>query len=215
VHYFGASEAGIPIKNSFDKVMTRFGHSVLEHVFGLLFQKKTEAMALEYLLENLPYVLEASPMTQRIVHEIFKFHMLKEPDRFALFLQTFADHIVHERQALIATRSFLSHLAALLQVTSEVGHKSLAQEIMLGLMKFVSMPEQHSLVETLLRDGTVRVQFRSLLGELQQSALAGAWKEIQDRLRTSKRGRKPKFARASGVGTMHQVSFLGQAEAVA
>src|SRR5690606_26461565 len=80
LHYFGVTEHGSSNKLYFNRVMSRFGHTVLDHLFALLFRKKSEAVALQYLVENLPYVLGADRHSQRIVHETFKHYMLKEPE---------------------------------------------------------------------------------------------------------------------------------------
>src|SRR5690606_9680768 len=78
LHYFGVTEHGAEQKICFNRIMSRFGHTVLDHLFNLLFRKRSEAVALQYLIENLPYVLEADRHSQKIVHETFKFYMLKQ-----------------------------------------------------------------------------------------------------------------------------------------
>ena len=40
IHYFGSLEAGRTVKPGFNRIMGRFGHTVLEHLFTLLFNKK-------------------------------------------------------------------------------------------------------------------------------------------------------------------------------
>src|SRR5690606_18318848 len=82
LHYFGVCERHSEQKVCFNRIMGRFGHTVLDHLFNLLFRKRSEAVALQYLVENLPHVLEADRHAQKIVHETFKFYMLKQPERF-------------------------------------------------------------------------------------------------------------------------------------
>ena len=53
--YFSNLERGLSHKPSFNRIMARFGHTILEHLFALLFfnNKKTEGVALQFLLDNL------------------------------------------------------------------------------------------------------------------------------------------------------------------
>lgn len=103
IQYFGSLEKGLNHKPGFNRIMGRFGHTILEHLFTLLFNKKTEAVALQFLLDNIPYVLEADNHSQRILHETWKYYMLKKPERFALFIQTLTKHLVELPEDSIST----------------------------------------------------------------------------------------------------------------
>src|SRR5690606_41340755 len=114
--YFGVTEHGTVNHQSFNRIMGRFGHTVLDHLFNLLFKKRSEAVALQYLLENLAFFLEADRHSQRIVHETFKFYMLKQPERFVLFIQAFTEHLaVSGEDYDEAARVFMQHLVLLLK----------------------------------------------------------------------------------------------------
>ena len=54
----------------------KFNENLLQYIWEKqLFDKKTEGVALQYLLENLPFVLEGDNHCQSILHETLKFYM--------------------------------------------------------------------------------------------------------------------------------------------
>ena len=211
LHYFGAGEAGVGNKDGFNKVLSRFGHTVLDHLFYLLFKKKTEAVALQFLLENLPYILEADHHAQRIVHETWKFYMLKYPERFSLFLNTFSaqfKEIPYER-TLLSRKPFFQHLGALLRVTVEVNHKQLTQVILTCYAKFDGDRCRNEVLEALLQVDDLKKNIKDLLREMRTSENSQKVVDSAARFTASKRGRKPSFARVDGWLTLDQVNFLG------
>lgn len=211
IHYFGVTEHASPAKPGFNRVLGRFGHTVMEHLFSLLFNKKTEAVALQYLLENIPYVLEADAQSQKILHETFKFYMLKRPERFALFVQTFTKYLqgLDAETVRGAMRTYMQHLGVLLRVASEVNHKDLGRELMLALGSFEDSPDRQEIIEQILRDPSMRPSFQESIKKLQHSATL----EETGAFRSSKRGRKPSFAKTGALKTIDQVSFLGTQQA--
>jgi hypothetical protein len=212
LNYFGNTEAGIIKKHGFNKILGRFGHTVLDHLFYLLFKKKTEAVALQYLLENLPYILEADRHAQRIVHETWKFYMLKKPDRFALFLKTFASHYkaMDPRKTVLSRKVFFQHLGALLRVTSEVNHKQLTQVILSCFTMFESHEDRNQVLDEIMAMEDLRKSIRDMIVQLRQNSEKST-KVIDSasRFANGKRGRKPSFARIEGWVTVNQVNFLG------
>lgn len=214
VHYFGVMEQGSVNKSGFNRIMSRFGHTVLEHLFTLLFNKKTEAVSLQYLLENIPFVLEADNHSQKILHETFKFYMLKKPERFALFVQTFSKHLqsLPKPQWQLSSRVFMQHLAVLLKVASEVNHKELGRELMCGIAVFEDSADRRDIVQAILADSTIRTTFHDFIRKSVQTthttpSNVSSFEEAS--FRSSKRGRKPSFAKAGALKTMEQVNFLG------
>ncbi len=213
-NYFGVTEANLEVKPCFSKVMGRFGHTLLDHLFSLLFRKKTEAIALQYLLENLPFVLEADRHSQQILHETMKYYMLKKPNRFGLFIQTLATHLIdatHGRPSEMA-KVFLQHVAALLKVASDLNHRELGGELMGVLSKFSHDPYRNLLIDQILAQPDLRRNFRELLTELKAAQASIEGLHTANRFISTKRGRKPSFARANGIVTMRQVAFLGVQE---
>jgi hypothetical protein len=217
LHYFGVAEHGNVNRLSFNRIMGRFGHTVLDHLFNLLFRKRSEAVALQYLLENLPYVLEADLHAQKIVHETFKFYMLKQPERFCLFIQAFADELhqksLADRSWDDAVRTFLQHLGAMLRIASDVNHKQLGREFLTAVLKFRGQRACEDLLNQMQAESEIRRPFRELLEQLRGGDNVEDVIDAVAQFRSSKRGRKPSFSRVTGVGTMHQVTYLGNVEA--
>lgn len=214
LHYFGAYEHGRAGKNYLNRIMNRFGHTVLEHLFTLLFRKRSEAIALQYLLENLPYILEGDMAAQKIVHETFKYYMLKQPERFALFIQAFAEHLqcIEEDSYTTSKKVYMQHLGALLKVASEVNHRHLGREFMIAINRFENEPFCEQLIQQIMIEPEIRKSFKALLQQLRDGEKTEDVIETVAQFRSSKRGRKPSFSKAERMGTMHQVTYLGQIE---
>lgn len=211
VQYFSSLEKGQIHKPGFNRVMGRFGHTVLEHLFNLLFIKKTEGVALQFLLENIPSILEADNHSQRILHETWKYYMLKKPERFALFIQTLTLHLksLPDENVKVARKIFMQHLGILLRIVSEVNHKDLAREIMCSIAAFASDPYRAELIESLIGDHNIRENFRKLLMKMNDNQNSDQILGEFDSFRSSKRGRKPSFAKTGKTRAIYQVTFLG------
>jgi len=216
LHYFGLYEHGRTHRTYMNRIMTRFGHTVLEHLFTVLFNKRSEAVALQFLLENLPYVLEADAASQKIVHETFKTYLLKHPDRFSLFAQTFAEALaaIDDPSFNQSVRVFIQHMGAMLRVVSNVNHKNLARELLGAVVKFHKWPIFAEVIESVRSDEEIRRQFivfleRALIeiGDVKQS---DSDKVVT--IRMSRRGRRPAFSKGEVIGTMNQVAYLGGIE---
>lgn len=213
LHYFGISEHGTTSRAFTSRVMARFGHTVLDHLFQLLFRKKSEAVALQYLFENLPYVLGGDQYCQKIIFETFKFYLLKRPDRFSLFVVAFSEELrgtIGDPSYRDACHAMARHLSGLLKVVSDVNHHQLGKYFIKALLKFEREPYCRKLINALEVEEQLRPTFRSLL-----RAQRGKTEEAEDKLvaddetaiRSAKRGRRPTFSRAD-FGIMHQVNYL-------
>lgn len=217
LHYFGISEQHLENKISFNRVMGRFGHTVLDNLFSLLFNKKSEAVALQYLQENLPFVLFADSHSQRVLHETSKYFMLKNPERFALFLQTFSEHLMGLPNEYDKGRKmFVQHLGLLLKVASDVNHKQLAKDILTAISKFDSASGRDEVLKAFTDQiGSIRRSFKDLLQQVKVAMESNQSVESISQLRSSKRGRKPSFSRVDRVATINQVAYLANQEIVA
>ena len=214
MHYFGVTEHGLNDKVSFNRVMGRFGHTVLDNLFTLLFNKKSEAVALQYLQDNLPFVLLGDSHCQRVFHETARFYMLKNPERFALFLQTFSDLLMGLGEEYDeARRTFVQHLGLLLRVTSNVNHKQLARDVLTVIGKFDSESGRDELINQFnTNPQLLRRSFRDIIQQVSTAMHQKQSIESIVQLRSSRRGRKPSFSRVERVATIHQVAYLAQQE---
>ena len=214
--YFGITEQDQSTPKYFNRIMGRFGHTVLDHLFTALFKKRSEGIALQFLLENLPAVLRADRHSQKIVHETFKYYMLKQPERFSLFLTSFVDSLSEptntERSApdSLERTTALQHIGALYRVAAEVNHKQLGLEFLQLLSKEGQDDRAASeVIEFLAADQLMRKTFKDLVQQLQTSRDQGKRPGRGLTIRSTKRGRRPSFAKAEDLGHLKQVSYLG------
>jgi hypothetical protein len=210
VQYFAAIESQDENSKGFNRIFGRFGHTVLEHLFTLLFTKKTEGVALQYLLDNLPAILAADNHAQRIFHESCKYYMLKKPDRFALFIQTAADHLIGitNRRGKAIKETFMQHIALLIKVVSGVNHRSLGRELMCVLASFENTDFRKQLVRQIAGDTNVRESFRGAIKQLLDSDDTNGIIKKFDNFRAGKRGRKPSFSKAPVSRPIYQATYL-------
>ena len=212
IHYFGETEQGLVDKPFFNRVMSRFGHTVLDHLFAMLFRKKVEAVALQYLLENMPLILEADHHTQVMIHESIKFYALKNTDRFGLFLTALSATVaaLPNEQYRMANRALLLQFSALFRVVSEVNSKELGRDLVIALGFLKAEPTFFAIMRELESDSELRPLFREMIQKLMHATAANLDPADFVVLKNAKRGRKPSLARAGEMGTVSQVSFLAQ-----
>lgn len=214
VHYFGKIEQGKSYKPGFNRIMGRFGHTVLEHLFMQLFNKKTEGVALQYLLGNLPYVLEGDNHCQNILHETLKYYMLKKPERFCLFIHTFAYTLQTEDSSRLSREAYLKHLGILLKLTSDLNNRELAKELLATIASFKGEPFRETLLQRIQEDRSIKVYIAQNLEKILVQERKGITprKSPDSHYKTGKRGRKPSFAKIEELKPMDQVTFLGKKE---
>jgi hypothetical protein len=217
LRYFSQSEYGLENKPGFTKIMGRFGHTMFDSLFQQLFNKKSEAMALRYLLDNLPTALEATGDSQMILHETFKQYMMKYPERFSLFMHEMGQRVLtlNPSDATLskAAESYYRHLVSLFKVTSDLDHKSLGKELLSEIFRFEKNAGCLKYTRELQKSLELRKNFRDLV--VSQSKDASSKKKQQgivSQFRMSKRGRKPTLNTKSNAGFLEQVMSLGQWE---
>lgn len=215
LRYFSQTEYGVSGKPNYTRLMVRFGHSIMESLFQQLFVKKSERVAVQYLLENLPCALEAGSDTQKIIHETFKQHMFKESERFCLFMHELGSHLISlgsESSLCTAAESFARHLVALFKVTSDLGHKELGREILQELHKFAPYGDIRQWIRSLETSSEIRRTFRELAADYRVKVIeSGKGGKVISQFRVSKRGRKPSLSKGD-FGFLEQVTTLGDYE---
>ena len=215
LRYFSQIEYGDSGKKNYTRLMSRFGHSIMEALFQQLFVKKSEKVAAQFLLENLPCALEAGGETQRMLHETLKQHMLKESERFCLFMHELGSHLIaisQEGALCPAAESYARHLVALYKVTSDLGHKDLGREVLQELYKFSPFGDCAQWIRSIESSGEIRRAFRELATEYRTKVVeSGKGGKVISQFRVSKRGRKPSLTKGD-FGFLEQVTTLGDYE---
>jgi hypothetical protein len=215
LRYFSQVEYNAANKVNYSRLMGRFGHSIMEALFQQLFVKKSEKIAAQYLLENLPCALESQGDTQRILHETFKLYMLKEPERFCLFMHELGSHLIslgHEGELCPAATNYARHLVSLFKVTSDLGHRELAREVIQELYKFAPFGDCASWIRELESSAEIKRFFRELVTEYRVKIVeSGKTQKVVSQFRVSKRGRKPSMTKGD-FSFLEQVITLGEYE---
>jgi hypothetical protein len=215
LRYFSQIEYGQTNKTNYTRLMGRFGHSIMEALFQQLFVKKSERIAVQFLLENLPCALEAGSDTQKILHETFKQHMFKESERFCLFMHELGSHLIslsQENTLCPAAESYARHLIALFKVTSDLGHKELGREVLQEIHKFSTFGDIKQWIKSLETSAEIRRTFRDLALDYRVKVVeSGKGGKVISQFRMSKRGRKPSLSKGD-FGFLEQVTTLGEYE---
>jgi hypothetical protein len=187
----------------------------MEALFQQLFVKKSERIAVQFLLENLPCALEAGNDTQKILHETFKQHMFKESERFCLFMHELGSHLLsisQENTLCHAAESYARHLIALFKVTSDLGHKELGREVLQEIHKFSTFGDIKQWIKSLETSAEIRRTFRDLALDYRVKVVeSGKGGKVISQFRMSKRGRKPSLSKGD-FGFLEQVTTLGEYE---
>jgi hypothetical protein len=215
LRYFSQIEYDVKNKINYPKLMGRFGHSLMESLFQQLFVKKSEKIAAQYLLENLPCALESYGDSQRILHESFKIYMLKEPERFCLFMHELGDQLIsisQEGQLCEAAGNYARHLISLYKVTSDLGHRELAREVLQELYKFAPYGECATWIRGLESSPEIKRFFREMATEYRVKVIeSGKTQKVISQFRMSKRGRKPSLTKGD-FSFLEQIITLGDYE---
>ncbi|MDD9952466.1 MAG: hypothetical protein OXT67_12970 [Zetaproteobacteria bacterium] len=208
-HYFSKAVGLHYSQQDLDRIMCRFGHTIIDYVFMRLFDKKSENISLTFLLENLPLALNGSAESQAILHESLKSHLLKQTDRFVLFLQQFTDHITvkfHSQREIGET--WLKHLVALFQIAIELNHRHLARDLILIMYKTRQEIYFEPIIK-LLEKIHMKPIYQEMLTKLKDAESLQKLESKIHNFKAPKRGRKPSFSNPSQIHSLGQVALLG------
>ena len=201
----------------FNKIMHRFGYTVLDYLFSQLFNKKSEAMALEYLFRYLPKVLHGKHFTHKTLHLIFRCLMYRYPDRFTLFLRTFTEQmLVRWRAEGVMEKkvscSWFKHLVFLYPLVSEMNRRNLVPEFLEMLRNFTHSEFHEKVLDELQGMDILRPYFAVHLTACRDNLYSNEGKVIPLGAKiTKKRGRRPALAKVSEpVSTCKIILFLTQ-----
>lgn len=209
--YFGSIEVGTPRQN-FHKILGRFGHTILDHLFTLVFDKKTEAVSLRFLQENFAYILDTDADVQKTVFETMKYYMLKNPERYLLFIEAILKLSHSEEDDTFNEHSrkmLFKHLFLLFRITNEVNHRKLGTELMRFIATFKKIDTYQDHLKSLIEDASVKTAFKDIVHTV---GLGRATKTELRLLRSGKRGRKPSMSKNTDMQTVEQILYLGSFE---
>ena len=137
VHYL----ASCPLTNQgtmqLNRVISRFGQSLLDDMLTAYFEDKRKGnAAFFFLVEHLNSFFAASPALAEMSHNVLKHFMLKFPGEFPPFLASYSDFVAREETSL---RLAAKHMALLFRAAHDVSQKALAETIGKILLKHLSL----------------------------------------------------------------------------
>lgn len=208
-HYFSKAVGLHYSQQDLDRIMCRFGHTIIDYVFMRLFDKKSENISLTFLLENLPLALNGSAESQAILHDSLKSHLLKQTERFVLFLQKFTGFLNQNFAAQPDIReTWLKHLVALFQISVELNHRHLARDLIL-IMYQHRESEYFDKVILMGTQSPMKPIYREMVDKLKEAESLQKLEAKIHNFKAPKRGRKPSFSTPSQIQSLGQVALLG------
>lgn len=158
IHFLTSCEPSHKSTQQLNRVISRFGHSLLEEMLkGFFDDKKKVTAAFFFLVEHLTSFFSASPKLAEMSHGVLKHYMLKYPYEFPLFLASYSESLPSDVNALsLATK----HISLLHRAAIDVYQKPLAEAIGRVLIKHLSvckelsqgfLQEQMEMIFTVLR----------------------------------------------------------------
>ena len=219
LHYFGVVSEDSADKKLYNRIINRFGHSILTHLFTLLFNKRTEAVALQYLLRNVPLLFTADSNSQQIVHEVLKYYMLKKTDRFCIFLQLLGDTMANPDNSHknAASSALAQHLGALFKVASDIKHVELIDSLSRVFATLSEHDYTQRVIDNILENREIPQALKVILSNNTTTKINFILPEHEEILFTksakiNRRGRKPSIATNGSKCRLRQVTYLGAYE---
>jgi hypothetical protein len=215
LQYFGfmAHREEERYRKSFNRIVARYGFTLMEHLFMLMGNSKCSNIALHYLIEIGSYILEADRKSQQILHQVLKSFMLKEPERFLVLVEALTAHLSELGPQGASSRNlFLQHTAMLVQVIAETNHKSLTNNLLFILATYYEEASYRSLLDQLQEKPSLKAKIKGYLKELTAISGPAQLLRIEGTLRMKKRGRRPQQGLHPYKNPLSQVSFLGKCE---
>lgn len=208
-YFFGKIAFELGDKEQFNKIIGRFGHSVIEHLFELLFHKKSEMISLEFMIQIMPFILQADAASQKILHQSFRHYMMKFPEKFFIFFKLLKSEIDNKiSQFEFIEENIIHHLTALYAVACELEHIHLAREIFSFIIDYESSKFYKQSLKTILDDQNIKAIFKEPFVAKDHHSISFSLRN--DLTKHKKRGRKPVFKRSKTMDIYHTINYLGK-----
>lgn len=155
LHYLSKCPLNSNTSSQLNRVISRFGQSLLDDLLQAFFeQKKRGSAAFFFLAEHLSTFFTAAPALAEMSHSVLRHYMLKHPDEFPSFMASYSDWVSREHKALSMTAQ---HIALLIKSAADVSQKHLAESLCAVLQKHLKLFGEVS--RELLEDELSQVEF--------------------------------------------------------
>lgn len=137
LHYLARNPVNREATLQLNRVISRFGQSLLEDLFTSFFEdKRRETAAFYFLLEHMNLFLSVSPSLAEMSHTVLRHFMLKYPDDFPRFLASYHERVSSNASKLLP---LTKHMSLLLRTAVEVSQRDLSEAIAALLYKHLSV----------------------------------------------------------------------------
>jgi hypothetical protein len=155
LHYLSKCPLNANTSSQLNRVISRFGQSLLDDLLQAFFeQKKRGNAAFFFLAEHLSTFFTAAPALAEMSHSVLRHYMLKHPDEFPSFMASYSDWVSREHKALSMTAQ---HIALLIKSAADVAQKNLAESLCAVLQKHLKLFSEVS--RELLEEELTQVEF--------------------------------------------------------
>lgn len=168
------------------RVTSRFGQSLLEHVFQTYFAFGTGSQnAFHFLSQHLGKFLCSSPALAEMTGAVLQNQMLKNPDEFPNFMQKYIDFaLTKDGKNFDFLRSLCIHLSFLTKTACDVNQKKIFDPMFKVLTRFLSFFDDSK--------QEVYSKLKNLVEEILSTSKTLAAKELLQALAVTKIRSKPK-----------------------
>ena len=137
VHYLSRFPMTSQTSLQLNRVISRFGQSLLDDMLKAFFEDKRRGnAAFFFLVEHLNCFFTSSPALADMSHNVLKHFMLKHPDEFPAFIASYCEFIPKEQKTL---EQATKHLSMLLRCSVEVGQRPLVEAIGKVLLRHLNV----------------------------------------------------------------------------
>lgn len=151
IHYLSVIK---PVsKMELQRILTRFGESLLLHVFQVYFSgKKDSKLAFYFLSKHLLDFMSSTPALAEMSAAVMQNQMFKNPKEFPDFMKKYIKCATpYAGKSHQFTRAIGIHLAFLTKSACEVEQKDLSRDLLQGINMFLSLIQKmrspHELIE--------------------------------------------------------------------
>lgn len=127
-----------------EKILSRFGQSLLEHVLNTYFtNSKKSDLAFYFIIEHLDNFIFSTPALAEMSNSVLHNQMLKHPNDFPVLMKKYISYKV-KNISYNTARSLVVHLSFLLKEACEVNQKNLIDSMLELTFSFIYLFEHKS-----------------------------------------------------------------------
>ena len=137
VHYLSNCKLNSQSSQQLNRVISRFGQSLLDDMLAAFFDdKKRSNAAFFFLVEHLNHFFSSSAALAEMSHNVLKHYMLKHPADFPLFLASYCEFLPKDSGHLLNASK---HISLLYRASIDISQRSLSEATGKILLKHLNL----------------------------------------------------------------------------